>query len=238
MRVDVPASAMGYPEAKRKYTALELFVERSWDDRWSMQASYTWAKNIGNTEGYVRSDNGQTDAGITSSFDFPGLMDGGYGYLPNDRRHSLKVFGAYKLTDELTLGANVLVQSGRPINCFGVYPDSGPNPSAGDYGAESFYCGYYDPATGGGNYQGYLVPRGTAGRVPWAHTLDLKLTYEPNWAEGLKLSMAVRNVLDSEDYYRVQDVHDDGTGAPLSTYRFPTGYVAPRAVTFSVQYDF
>ena len=238
VRVDVPASAMGYPEAKRKYTALELFVERSWDDRWSMQASYTWAKNIGNTEGYVRSDNGQTDAGITSSFDFPGLMDGGYGYLPNDRRHSLKVFGAYKLTDELTLGANVLVQSGRPINCFGVYPDSGPNPSAGDYGAESFYCGYYDPATGGGNYQGYLVPRGTAGRVPWAHTLDLKLTYEPNWAEGLKLSMAVRNVLDSEDYYRVQDVHDDGTGAPLSTYRFPTGYVAPRAVTFSVQYDF
>lgn len=239
VRVDVPASALGFPLAKRKYTALEVFAERSWDDKWSLQASYTWAKSIGNTEGYVRSDNGQDDAGITSSFDFPGLMDGSYGYLPNDRRHSLKVFGAYKLAEEWTLGANLLIQSGRPYNCFGVYPDSGPNPTAGDYGAESFYCGYYHPGTGGGNYQSYLKPRGTAGRVGWAHEFDLRLTYDPAWAEGLKMSMAVRNVLDSKDHYRVQDVRDDGTaGAPLSTYLHPRGFVAPRAVTFSVQYDF
>ena len=237
-RVDVPASALGYPLAKRKYTALEVFLERSWDDHWSLQASYTWAKSIGNTEGYVRSDNGQDDAGITTSFDFPGLMDGGYGYLPNDRRHSLKVFGAYKLSDEWTVGANLLVQSGRPYNCFGVYPDSGPNPNAGDYGAESFYCGYYDATTGGGNYQSYLVPRGSAGRVPWVQEFDMRLTYTPNWAKGLKLSMAVRNLLDGKDHYRVQDVADDDTGAPLSTYLHPRGFVAPRTVTFSIQYDF
>ncbi|QNN47641.1 TonB-dependent receptor [Thermomonas brevis] len=239
VRVDVPASAMGYPMAKRKYSALEVFVERSWDEKWSMQASYTWARSVGNTEGYVRSDNGQDDAGITTSFDFPGLMDGGYGYLPNDRRHSLKVFGAYKLAEEWTLGASLLVQSGRPYNCFGVYPDSGPNPTAGNYGAESFYCGYYDPETGGGDYASYLKPRGTAGRVGWAHELDLRLGYEPKWAPGLRLSVAVRNALDSKDYYRVQDARDDGTaGAPLSTYLHPRGFVAPRTVTFSVQYDF
>lgn len=52
---------LGYPLAKRKYTALEVFLERSWDDHWSLQASYTWARSIGNTEGYVRSDNGQDD---------------------------------------------------------------------------------------------------------------------------------------------------------------------------------
>ena len=239
VRVDIPAEAMGYPKAKRRYDALEIFAERSWDDRWSLQASYTWAKSIGNTEGYVRSDNGQEDAGITTSFDYPGLMDGSYGYLPNDRRHSLKVFGAYKLSEELTLGANLLVQSGRPKNCFGIYPDSGPNPAAGDYGAESFYCGYYDPETGGGDYQDYLVPRGSAGRVPWVHTMDLKLTYEPKWNAGLKFSMAVNNVTDSTDYYRVQDVgDDDSSGAPLSTYGQPRGYVAPRSVTLSMQYDF
>ena len=238
VRVDIPASAMGYPLAKRKYTALEVFLERSWDDHWSLQASYTWAKSIGNTEGYVRSDNGQDDAGITTSFDFPGLMDGGYGYLPNDRRHSLKVFGAYKFSDEWTVGANLLVQSGRPYNCFGVYPDSGPNPNAGDYGAESFYCGYYDADTGGGNYQSYLVPRGSAGRVPWVQEFDVRLTYTPAWAKGLKLSMAVRNLLDGKDYYRVQDVGDDDTGAPLSTYLHPRGFLAPRTVTFSIQYDF
>ena len=237
-RVDVPASAMGLPMAKRKYTALEIFAERSWDEKWSLQASYTWAKSTGNTEGYVRSDNGQDDAGITSSFDFPGLMDGSDGYLPNDRRHSLKVFGAYRLAEEWTLGASLLVQSGRPYNCFGVYPDTGPNPDAGDYGAESFYCGYYNAKTGFGDYKSYLVPRGTAGRVPWVQELDLRVTYEPNWSKGLKLSMAVRNLLDSKDYYRVQDVRDDNTGAPLSTYMHPRGFVAPRTVTFSIQYDF
>lgn len=238
-RVDIPASALGFPLAQRKYTALEVFVERSWDEKWSLQASYTWAKSIGNTEGYVRSDNGQDDAGITSSFDFPGLMDGSYGYLPNDRRHSLKVFGAYKLAEEWTLGASLLVQSGRPYNCFGVYPASGPNPTAGDYGAESFYCGYYNADTGGGDYQSYLRPRGTAGRVGWAQELDLRLSYQPGWADRLQMSVAVRNALDSKDYYRMQDVADDGSsGAPLSTYLHPRGFVAPRTLTFSIQYDF
>lgn len=239
VRVDVPASALGYPRAKRKYTALEVFAERSWDDKWSLQASYTYAKSLGNTEGYVRSDNGQDDAGITTSFDYPGLMDGSYGYLPNDRRHSLKVFGAYRLAEEWTLGASLLVQSGRPYNCFGVYPSSGPNPDAAAYGSESFYCGYNQAGTGGGNYADYLVPRGTAGRVGWAREFDLRLTYDPAWAKGLKMSMAIRNLLDSKDYYRVQDVRDDGTsGSPLSTYLQPRGFVAPRAVTFSIQYDF
>lgn len=241
-RVDVPASAMGYPKASRKYSAVEFFVERAWDDKWFLQASYTYAKSLGNTEGYVRSDNGQDDAGITTSFDLPGLVEGGSGYLPNDRRHSLKVFGAYKLADEWTLGANLLLQSGRPINCFGVYPETGTNPAAGSYGAESFYCGYYYDGTGaadtGNGYSSYLHRRGTSGRVPWVHNLDLRLSYEPRWAKGLKMSVAVQNVLDSEDYYRVQDVADDDTGAPLSNYRHPLSFASPRSVQFSVQYEF
>ncbi len=241
-RVDIPASVMGYPKASRKYNALEFFVERAWDDLWFLQASYTWAKSQGNTEGYVRSDNGQDDSGITTSFDLPGLMEGSYGYLPNDRRHSLKVFGAYKLAQEWTLGANQLLQSGRPINCFGLYPETGANPDAGSYGAESFYCGYYADGTGaadtGNDHAAYLHPRGSVGRVPWVHTLDLRLNYEPSWAEGLGLSMAITNVLDSEDYYRVQDVGDEDTGAPRYTYRQPLSFVNPRSVQFSVQYEF
>ena len=82
------------------------------------------------------------------------------------------------------------------------------------------------------------MPRGSAGRVPWVQEFDVRLTYTPAWAKGLKLSMAVRNLLDGKDYYRVQDVGDDDTGAPLSTYLHPRGFVAPRTVTFSIQYDF
>lgn len=53
--------------------------------------------------------------------------------------------------------------------------------------------------TGGGDYQDYLAPRGSAGRVPWVHTMDLKLAYEPKWNTGLRFRMAVNNVTDSTD---------------------------------------
>lgn len=229
--VVIPAAALGFPEAKRSYKAIEVFLERAWDDKWFLQGSYTWAKSIGNTEGYVKSDNGQNDAGITQDFDYPGLMDGAYGYLPNDRRHSLKLFGAYQLTEEFRIGANFLWQSGRPYNCFGVYPSDGPDTGAPAYGVASFYCG-------SGDYPSTLVPRGTAGRVPNVQTLDLNFSYEPKWAKGLQFSANVFNVLDSDDYYRVQDNYEDAGGDPVANYLHPRGYVAPRSVQFKVQYDF
>ena len=84
-----------------------------------MQASYTWSKSYGNTEGGVKSDIGQDDTGTTQDFDYPELTIGSLGYLPNDRRHAFKMFGNYQFTDEWPLGANMLIQSGRPKNCFG-----------------------------------------------------------------------------------------------------------------------
>ena len=233
-RVDIPASAMLIPEAKRRYNALEIFFERGWDNKWFLQGSYTWAKSFGNTEGYVKSDNAQDDAGITQDFDYPGLTDGAYGYLPNDRRHSLKLFGAYQITDEWQVGANMLVQSGRPYNCFGVYPEDGPDGGASGYGVASFYCGTNaDPA-----YPNTLSPRGTAGRVPWVQMFDLKVTYTPKWAEGLQLGVSVQNVFDTEDYYRVQDSFESEGREPLTSYGQPRGFVAPRTVQFIAQYEF
>jgi hypothetical protein len=232
--VEIPGSAIGIPEAERTYKAVELLLERAWDDKWFFQASYTWAKSEGNTEGYVKSDNGQDDAGITQDFDYPGLTDGAYGYLPNDRRHSLKLFGAYQLTEEFRVGANFLVQSGRPYNCFGIYPADGPDDVAPLYGVASFYCGEGTPYTVAEG----LHPRGTSGRVPYVRTLDLQLAYEPKWAEGLNFRVDVSNVLDSDDYYRVDDNWDAGGGAKSFSYGHPRSYVAPRSVTFSVGYEF
>ena len=226
----IPAEALGLPEATRKYEALEFFFERAWDEKWFLQGSYTYAKSKGNTEGYVKSDIAQDDAGITQDFDYPGLMDGAYGYLPNDRRHTLKLFGAYQITDEFRAGANLLVQSGRPYNCFGVYPSDGPDTGAPGYGVASFYCGE-------GAFPSTLHPRGTAGRVPWTQTLDVNLTYEPNWAEGLMLGMNVRNLFDADDYTRVDDNGENSAGAPNYSYLYPRGFVAPRSVEFVVQYQ-
>jgi hypothetical protein len=115
--VPLTADQLG-PSADRTYKALEFFVEGNWD-KFFYQASYTWSKSYGNTEGGVKSDIGQDDTGTTQDFDYPELTIGSLGYLPNDRRHAFKVFGNYQLTDEWSVGANLLIQSGRPENCFG-----------------------------------------------------------------------------------------------------------------------
>lgn len=218
--VKLTADQLG-PKAKRKYTAFEVFFEGSWD-RAFLQGSYTFAKSIGNTEGGVKSDIGQDDTGTTQDFDYPELTEGSYGYLPNDRRHSFKLFGSYDITDTVTVGGNLIVQSGRPINCFGFHPISS------GYANSYFYC------------QGKLTPRGTSGRLPWTRTLDLNVAWTPAFADKhLTFKVDVFNVLNSQDAINVNEFGEDsgGTWQP-NVWKSVNGYQSPRSVRFMVQYDF
>lgn len=225
--VFLTAEQLGYPDSVRKYNAVEVTFERGWDGVWFLQGSYTWSQSYGNNEGYVRSDNGQSDAGLTTLFDQPGLLDGAYGFLPNDRRHTIKVFGAYQFADEWRASGNVLWQTGRPINCFGNHPTDA---FAAEYGSEAFYCG------------GVLTPRGTAGRTRQMFSLDLGLQYRPNWAQDrLAIGVDVFNVLDNSAELEVNEIGEfdfDPDSYPLSTWGVPTTFQAPREVRFSVSYDF
>ncbi|SDD91750.1 TonB-dependent receptor [Aquimonas voraii] len=217
------ADALGYPDSTRTYKAVELFWEKSWNDVWFLQGSWTLSKSEGNNEGYVRSDNGQDDAGLTTLFDQPGLLDGASGYLPNDRRHKLKLFGAWKFASEWTASSNLQFQSGRPINCFGVHPT---DEFAAEYGAESFYCG------------GQLRPRGSGGRTPSTYTVDLGLEYRPGWAsERLAIKLDVFNILNSQKTLEVNELGEDDNGDPNPAYLLPTLYQDPRAVRFAISYD-
>ena len=236
----VPAARLS-PPAKRSYTALEYFFEGAWD-RFFLQGSYTFAKGKGNTEGGVKSDIGQANTNVTQDFDYLELTVDSYGYLPNDRRHSLKLFGNYEFTDEWSVGANVLVQSGRPINCFGVlYPyHGGYHP----YGSSFMRCG---TSTAGqatdasGNFVGPVqaFPRGTAGRLPWTNQLDFNVAYAPEWLEGLQFKVDVFNVFNSREIVSVVEVAEDpSTGAPVNTYLLPSAFQTPRYLRFMVQYDF
>ncbi|MDR0182652.1 TonB-dependent receptor [Lysobacter arvi] len=232
--VFIPADRLG-PKARRTYTAVELFAEGQLTDRFFLQGSYTWSKNKGNAEGGVKSDIGQDDTGVTQDFDYPELMVGADGYLPNDRRHTLKLFGNYEFSDQWSVGANFLYQSGRPINCFGVYGD---DPTG--YGASYFSCdaGPVDPDTGSNGTT--IVRRGSAGRTPDIWNLDLNVAYRPSFAEGrLALKMDVFNVFNRQKALAVDEFGEDSTGNPLFgiTYLTPTVYQAPRAVRFMVQYD-
>ena len=222
------------PQAKRSYKALEFSWDGVWD-KWFANASYTLAWNKGNTEGGVKSDIGQADTSVTQDFDYKELAVDSYGYLPNDRRHSLKVFGNYQFNDEWSMGGNLLVQSGRPINCFGVlYPYHG---GIHGYGASFFRCGTTE--AGGVDGPSAPVPRGTAGRLPWTNQIDLNVAYFPKWASGLSFKVDVFNLFNNQKVTSVTEIAEDGaTGVPLNTYLVPRSYQSPRAVRFMVQYDF
>ena len=222
------------PAARRSYEALEFSWDGAWD-RWFASANYTLARSRGNTEGGVKSDIGQADTSVTQDFDYKELMVDAYGYLPNDRRHSLKVFGNYQISDEWSAGGNLLVQSGRPINCFGVlYPYHG---GIHPYGASFFRCGTTED--GGVDGPSVAVPRGTAGRLPWTNSIDLNVSYAPKWASGLQFKIDVFNVFNNQKVTSVTEVAEDGaTGVPLNTYLLPRTFQSPRTVRLMVQFSF
>jgi len=219
----IPADALGFPEAERTYEAFEITLAGNVGD-WSMNGSYTWSKNEGNTEGYVKSDIGQDDAGITQDFDIPALMDGALGFLPNDRRHKVKFWTSYQATDRLTLGANLLAQSGRPINAFGdQHPDGAPA-----YG-DTFYL---SDGNGGLNF----VPRGTAGRTDWITRLDLAAIYSFQWMDRaqVELRAEIFNVLNAES---AREVYEFAATDPTQ-FRLPTSYQRPRYLRFGAAIRF
>jgi len=239
--VTFTAAELGYPKAKRTYDAVEFTFNRPWDGVWTLAGSYTWSKSQGNSEGFVQSDFGQDDAGITQDFDQPGFTDGAYGYLPNDRRHRFKLWGSYRFDEKFTVGFNATLDSPRPLSCFGYNPGSdpfgsGPYTDFGNaYGAASHYC------------NGVLSPRGTAQESDWVSQLDLKFAYDVKIDADRKVTFRadVFNLFNSQAVISRNEVGeiDDGSGAADSyilspNYGNPTGYQTRRYVRLGVDVAF
>ena len=53
------------------YNAIEVTADKRLSDNWAIQASYRWSRLRGTFEGFYRDDNGQSDPGISSLYDFP-----------------------------------------------------------------------------------------------------------------------------------------------------------------------
>jgi hypothetical protein len=228
-QVNISAESLGYPEPKRMYHSVEFSLEKAWDEVWSVSANYTWAHSYGNAEGYVKSDNGQDDAGLTTDWDFPYLMDGSYGNLPNDRRHTFKVFGAYAITENLNLGANILLQSGRPVNGFGHGLPEGYGDEFDQYEyGQSYYIGSSNES---------FVPRGSFGRTAWKFNVDLSLKYITDF-QGVDVTLQadVFNVFNAQAVTEVDETQNDGT--VNDEFLMPTSFQAPRYVSFSASFRF
>ena len=215
---------------KRIYAGLDIYLERAFDGKWEARVDYTYSKSKGNTEGQVKSEFGQANISKTQDWDAAEIMAFSDGYLANDRRHQLKMRGSYKVTEELTAGANIRVQSGGPISCLGFFNPGGidensPEADPIHYGASYHTC-FGEVATPGSK------------RMPWTKTVDLGLTYRPGFLGGkLALGMQVQNVFNASKPLQVDVTSEDDVYTVSNTYLLPIARQTPRTVVFTASYD-
>ncbi|KAB7770080.1 TonB-dependent receptor [Xanthomonas maliensis] len=219
-------------KAKRKYLALDLFLQHPFDGKWEGRIDYTLSRNYGNTEGQVKSDIGQTDVSKTQDWDAAALMWYSGGYLANDRRHQIKLYGSYQLAPEWLIAGNIRILSGTPRSCLGYVSINGIDESsaAGDpvgYGSSYHTC------------DGQPSRPGDAGRLPWTKIVDLGLTYRPAFADK-KLAFTLQgfNIFNERKPLQVDSTWEDSPYSLSNTYGMGIYFTQPRYAVLSVSYDY
>jgi hypothetical protein len=192
------------------YKAVEFEVNKSFSKGWQLRTNYRIAKLFGNFEGLARNDNGQTDPGISSLFDFTrgdfGLLDGQFlpGVLNTDVRHNVNGFVSYMFGNRymkgLTMGTSVHFQTGTPITpllAHPVYLTSGENPDGG---------------------------RGSGGRTPNFGQVDFHADYPIRLTERTKLRLAADlfNVTNQRTQLRVDQTEQIQALVPNLDFLKPT----------------
>ncbi|HYK20308.1 MAG TPA: carboxypeptidase regulatory-like domain-containing protein [Pyrinomonadaceae bacterium] len=151
----------GFPDPIRKYKAFEFELNKRFADRWQLLSNFRIASLRGNYEGHLRNDNGQTDPGISSLFDFTAgqfnLLGDQFrvGPLNTDRRfvsniYASKSFGSkrtgfnWRFWTGANVGMGLHMESGIPISEFlphPVYLNAGEVPvgGRGKLGRTPFY---------------------------------------------------------------------------------------------------
>ena len=230
----------GYKKPKRTYKAVELQLDRAWDDKWAFNASYLWSKSEGNVEGPVNSDSGYADTNLVQFFDHPAVNER-YGVLFNDHRHQFKLRGSYKLNDMWSFGATYTAISGGPITAFGVrWPND--NRSAGGPGEFSGGGSGWLCMSGCSDYRTrelVYTPRGAFGRMPWVMDLGASVTWTlPVEDIDLKARFAVYNLLDRQVEVNVHSRYETTPGNRTPYFGEGTFWQSPRYMNLVVTWNF
>jgi hypothetical protein len=182
-----------FDEARRDYDAVNLYYTKAFSNGWLGQASYTWSSLRGNYSGLFRADTGQLSPNLTRDFDILSLTTNRYGALPGDRTHAFKVFGAkeFQLTKDtsLNVGGGYRARSGAPLNYLGFHPQYS--------GSETF-----------------ILPRGSAGRLPWVHNVDGHVGINQRLSGNYTLSLTL-DVFNLFNFQGVTDVDQTFTTAEV-----------------------
>jgi outer membrane receptor protein involved in Fe transport len=159
-----------FPRARRDYDAVSVYYNKNFSNAWYAQVSYTWSHLRGNYSGLFRADTGQLSPNLTRDFDLLSLTTNRDGPLPGDRTHSIKAQGAkeFHLAQGLSLNLGMAYRgrSGTPLNFLGAHPRRS--------GSETF-----------------ILPRGSAGRLPWTHNVDMHLGLNQLLGGKYTLSLAL-----------------------------------------------
>ncbi len=225
----------GWVKPRRTYKAIELQIDRAWDDKWAFNASYTWSKSEGNAEGPVNSDTNFDDTGRTENFDDPWVNYNGDGPLANDRKHQIKLRGAYAFNDNWRLGATLNAQSGGPITGFGV-----GNPFD-RFSYHSYYICVENCTSSDTSERVYqLSPRGGYGRMPWTFNLGASITYARDLGPAdLAVKFAVYNILNQQHAISVdQDLQESVSGGTNSNFLRETSWQSPAFAQLTVSLNF
>lgn len=232
--VEWSAEYLGLPQAERKYKSIELTTTGQVTEDLNITASYTWSRSEGNTEGLVSGVHSQADPGWSGSFDAPELTDNSYGRTSNDIPHRFKLYGTYKIIDDLTLGFNASAQSGRPINKLGYHPQG-----VGSCAVEPKITDCSDIRGTDFYYNSQPSARGSHGHSDWIYNLDLSLSYKFDVSYGsLSAYAKVYNVFDGDTPLTYNDVAEQEEGVDSPNYRNPTSFQSPRYMSVGITYEF
>jgi len=251
----VPAfGAVKFDDPVHKYNALEFTLNRRLANNWSMLTSYRWSRLRGNFEGYYRDDNGQSDPGISSLYDFPtsdptytsiGARQFSYtgdirflgdanGILPLDRPHQAKVFTNYAFPMGLNLGVSLNVGSGKPLTPLASnpsYTNSGEIPT-------------------GPRGSGVQSVDGFKTRTPVQSQVDFQAAYLLKVGGGRQVSLMadIFNLFNQQivlDYDNYTDLSfgappNPDMGKPISNLfaGAPPQFQTPRQIRFGVRFEF
>jgi len=236
-----------------KNQAVEVTLHRRFANNWSALASYQWSRLRGSFEGIYRDDNGQSDPGITSLYDFPtndpsytsiGVPQFGYrgdirylgdanGILPLDRPHQFKAFGNYAFPMGLGIGVGLNLSSGAPLTPLAANPN--------------YTNGGEIPEAPRGS--GIQTIDGFKKRTPFQSTVDLQAAYalKLGGARNITLLADVFNLFNTQTVLMYDQwtqltgpVPNPDFGAPITQVLAgaPPQFQTPRQVRLGARFTF
>ncbi len=138
------------PPAQRTYRGIEIVARKTIGSTLWAQGSFLYSSLKGNYDGGVNETFQSTQPGLNQDFDWPQMWHNAYGRLFLDRPYHVRLDGFWVTPPGLSVGLQAFVESGAPVEQLGYFQ--------------------YGPSV-------YLVPRGSAGRLPTQWEANLTLSY-------------------------------------------------------------